>query len=904
MSATPPTAVPFTPSAGVGFWQINVLGGLEARHGDVVLTRFVSHAIAALLARLAMQPERVHPREELVELLWPGAELDVGRNRLRHAISTLRRLLEPSGVAPGSVLAADHHGVRLVSQATRCDAIEFEHAARQRRHIDAARLYRGELLPGYCDDWIQEERARLAALLDRLADAVPATEAMAWPPAAGRPPLPGYLTGSFGRDAERARLGALVATHRLVTLTGIGGCGKTRLAVETARAAAGYGYVALAPLAECHDGAALLAQLRATLELPPTDRDAFEQIVAMLGDQRTLLVLDNFEQLVLSGGAPVVEALLARLPDLHLLVTSRRVLGIAGEREFPLAPLPAPAPDADIDAVARNPSVCLFVDRARSVRPDFDVTAGNHAALAALCRALEGVPLALELAASRSRLYTPADMHAALGERYAWLARGARTGSTAPGRHDTLRAAIDWSWRLLEPRQQRFLLALSVFRGGWSAAGAQAIADEPDAHALLESLAADSLLRGEADAGGSMRFFMLELIREYLGEQLAPDDACELRRRHRAHFLARGLALGQRAQAAPRDDLANFIEALQTAVDDGEPQLALALGVALRGEWEQRGMPSRVAALLERALAQSVEAPGDGGQALEVQAHLVLRSALLVAGRSAAAAAHADAALARAGTQPGLRAAALLGQARQHWERSRTDAPMRPLLEEALILARRERSAELEAGVLASQATLVFHADDRPNEAIELFAQAQRLYEEAGIEHLANRMLFTQANCHAKRHRFGPALTLLAECERRFVAAGHVAALPELANVQGFVYAYMVRWRDAELAFARCAIGAARQQNRYMLGYGLWNLARPVAHRRRPETAALLMAYAARFWVANFGALVASDLRYVEQVRRLIRVQIGRPALEAHWQRAEQLSLPAALELAAQSLAR
>ena len=917
-----------------GPWNVRVLGALEARNGPLALTHFVSQPIAALLALLALQPDRQHAREELVERLWPGVELDVGRNRLRNAISSLRRMLEPPGVAAGAVWVADRQSLRLAAGACSCDALEFERAVRAGATEHARSLYRGELLPGFYDDWVQDERARLAALFDRVAEAdaraglrtVMRTESLAaaaattlwpdgrvepsapWPQAS--PVLPIYLTTFFARSAERAQLRDLSAQHRLVTLHGAGGCGKTRLAVEVARAAEGFDCVAFAALADCRDAAQMATQLRQALALPRTPGDPLEQVIAMLRGQRALLVLDNFEQLVQAGGVGVVEALLAGAAQLHVLVTTRRVLGLAGEHELALQPLPQPDLHGSVEQVARSPSVSLFVDRARSVRPDFQVTQRNHAALATLCRALEGLPLAIELAASRSRAFSPSDMHAALAQRFDLLARRASRGTSASGgaRHDSLRAAIDWSWQLLAPVQQRFLLALSVFRGGLSAQAAQAISDEPNAHALLEELTADSLLTSDADASGSMRFFMLEMIREFLHEQLHPADAQRLRQRHRAHYLACGMPLGQRSQAAPHDELPNFIEAVQTAVEDSEPLLALALGVALRGEWEQHGMPVQVRSLLECALLQhgggapASMADAAGSEALRVHAHLVLRAALLVAGESEAAQTHATQALALAGQQPALRAAALLAQARQHWERSRGDAAMRPLLDEALPLARQAQAVETEAGVTALLATMAFHLDGKSDEAIALFGHAQQLYELAGIEHHANRMLFTKANCHAKLHRYETAMTLLAECERRFIAAGDVAALPELANVQGFLFAYMVRWRDAEQAFARCAVGSARLQNRYMMGFGLWNLARPVAHRRQPELAARLMAYSARYWTANFSALIDSDLRYVEQVRRLIRVQIGAAATERAWASGATMTLAEALDLAAQSL--
>ena len=902
---------------------MRVLGALEARNGDLKLTHFVSQPIGALLARLALLPQRAHPREELVELLWPGVDLDVGRNRLRNAVSSLRRMLEPPGVASGSVLVADRQGVQFAPGASRCDAVEFEAVVRAGDAAGGRAMYGGELLPGFYDDWIQEERHRLSALFERVADAQDRVTAL---PTAARPPatrieaapahggawpptrlgLPTWLTAFFGREAEREQLLALIAQQRLVILGGPGGCGKTRLAVEVARAACGFDCVAFVALADCTDANQCAAQLRVALQLPPPPPSAatepLDQVVTMLSDHRPLLVLDNFEQLVHSGAVAIVEALLARLPALHLLVTSRRVLGLQGEREFALQPLPQPDPQGSLEQTARNPSVSLFVDRARSVRPDFQVTSRNHASLASLCRALEGLPLAIELAASRSRAFSPSDMHAALAQRFSLLARGAARNGHGLARHDSLRGAIDWSWQLLQHREQRFLCALSVFRGGWTVICAQAVSDEPRTCELLEGLTGDSLLRSEPDNGGSMRFFMLEMIREYLREQLSDDEARVLRQRHRAHFLAQGLSLGQRSQPAARDDLPNFVEALQSAVDDTEPGLALTLAVALRGEWEQHGMPAQVRGLIERALAQHAPLAA-GSEALLVHAHLLLRSVLLVAGKSDSAQAHVTEALALAGDRPGPRAAALLGQARQYWERSRAGAQARPLLEEALRLVRHEHEFETEAGVVATLATVTFHEDDKPDEAIELFRQAQRVYESAGIQHLANRMLFTMANCHAKRHRYEPALALLEECERRFVASGHVAALPELANVQGYLFANMVRWREAEQAFARCAIGAARQQNHYMMSFGLWNIARSLAHLRQCEPAALLLAFSQRYWTANFGELVPSDLRYIEQVRRLVRVQIGNAELERHWARGQQLPLSAALAWAARSLA-
>ena len=161
-----------------GRWSVRLLGRLEASNGDVKLSHFVSQPIAALLARLALLPQRAHPREELIELLWPGVDLAVGRNRLRNAISSLRRLLEPPGVAAGAVLVADRQSVQFAPQASHCDAIEFEAAVRAGDAPRARALYQGELLPGHYDDWVLEHRQRLAVLFERVADAADAADVM------------------------------------------------------------------------------------------------------------------------------------------------------------------------------------------------------------------------------------------------------------------------------------------------------------------------------------------------------------------------------------------------------------------------------------------------------------------------------------------------------------------------------------------------------------------------------------------------------------------------------------------------------------------------------------------------------------------------------------------------------
>ena len=210
-------------------WQIRLLGAVEASDGVQAISRFPSRAVASLLARMALAPDRAHAREELVELLWPGVELAVGRNRLRQALSTLKSLLEPAGVPGAAVLQADRLSLRVVPGALACDVPRFEHLARAGQAKAAHALYRGEFMPGYFDEWIHDERQRLAAVHERLgpvpsgaaaaAEPLPASTAAAGvAPVPIVLPLPSYLTRLFGADMAVARVRSLVRAQRLVTL--------------------------------------------------------------------------------------------------------------------------------------------------------------------------------------------------------------------------------------------------------------------------------------------------------------------------------------------------------------------------------------------------------------------------------------------------------------------------------------------------------------------------------------------------------------------------------------------------------------------------------------------------------------------------------------------------------------
>jgi predicted ATPase/DNA-binding SARP family transcriptional activator len=871
--------------------RIELLGGLRINGGDRIITRFRTQKTGALLAYLAYYRERSHPRELLIDLLWPEADLASGRNGLSIALSSLRHQLEPPGVPHGAILRADRFSVQLNPDAVATDVLEFETALQKATQAgsanerilflaDAVALYGGELLPGYYEEWCLAERERVAetyqgalqqlvGLLERngdldralgyarravsadplreegyqdlirllaaagqptaalrkyreleqrldeqlgeepsaatrrlareierqtagetatkrptagaraeatpgsstmpsrlptgtvtflltdmegstarwerggeaftaalashhsllrrtfrryggyevteagdgflvaferageaLACAAAAQRALAehpWPEEVGPLPvrmalhtgdvelqegdyhglvlhhasrmlaaghggqilcsettavvaqrqlepgtrltdlgvyrlrdietperlfqveypdmgrrlfsplraeagyansLPLQFTRFVGRERELGQLQELLLAEqtRLVTLTGPGGTGKSRLALELAsrlleRFSGAIWFVSLADLT---DPRLILDAVLEALRLPRSpSMEPLDQVTELLSRQPSLLVLDNFEQLV-EQGASVVQTLLERVPTLRCLVTSRQRLGLSGEREFVVPPLQTPAGADTPEQLSMYESVQLFIDRAQAVKPDFQVTNQNAAAVAELCNRLEGSPLAIELAAARAQVLTPQQMLQQLSHRFNFLVSRRRDGAK---RHQTLRAAVDWSYRLLPPELQRFFARLSVFRGGWSLEAAEAVCQEPMALDYLAQLRECSLVGAEEDAE-EIRFRMLETLREFAQVCLeASDETAALRRQHAEFYLALVEEAGPHLTDGDGGEWMERLErehdnlrsALAWLIESGGTEAGLRLAVALWPFWHMRG---------------------------------------------------------------------------------------------------------------------------------------------------------------------------------------------------------------------------------------------------------------------------------------------------------------------------
>lgn len=359
--------------------------------------------------------------------------------------------------------------------------------------------------------------------------------------------VPVSLRRFFGREEESAAMQAFLTApesenRRILTVTGTGGVGKTRLSQEVARRLQEHfsGRVWFASLAELPSAESLEDHIALTLQITPEPGTSLEeQIIEALDAAPSLLVLDNFERLVESG-AEFVKRLASRTANLRLLITSQRRLEISGERELSLQPLPTSGDAGDFSDILEQTCVRLFVDRAQEARPDFQATAQNAPVIARLCQALEGLPLAIELAAAWSQTLTPSQMLERMAEKHKWLVNPRKGGNQ---RHRTLHAAISWSYELLAPPLQGVLRQMGVFTGGCTLEAAQSVIRLPEnaseAMALETSLRAlrqRSLVFIE-ESGEHLRFWMLEAVRAFALEQLGR-EAPEVERRYAETYLA------------------------------------------------------------------------------------------------------------------------------------------------------------------------------------------------------------------------------------------------------------------------------------------------------------------------------------------------------------------------------
>jgi predicted ATPase len=592
--------------------RVTLLGGFAAESGGAPVpdSAWRLRKARELVKLLALADGQHLHREQAMDALWPDRDPASAANNLNQAVHAARRALGADSITLVDGL------LRLEAEV---DVELFERAAADARRegtapacVRALSLYGGELLPeNRYDDWASLERERLGELhaeLERLLSDLGGARRAA-------PTLPVETSTFVGREHELAELAALLAHTRLLTLTGAGGVGKTRLSLELGRRheAAYADGALLVELDSLDDGALVPGAVAKALDLQALRGGAMvDALGAELEPLALLLVLDNCEHLI-GAAAALVDALLRAAPNVAVLATSREPLRVPGEVVFRVPSLGIPDPDRDEEpeVLLGYEAVRLFVARAEAVAPGFSLDAETAPAVARICHRLDGLPLALELAAARADALTPTALADRLDDRFRLLRAGSRT---APTRQQTLEATLDWSHDLLSAEERTLLRRLAIFSGGFVLEAAEEVCAGDGLEAaqvalLLADLVDKSLVASE-DRDGPRRYRLLETIRSYAGSRLdASGERDTVAGRHALWLvqLVRGL---DEQLTGLEPEQGNLRAALETLIA-AEPEEALRLCARVWPFWLRRiELPQArhwLEASLERAPAGSAE---------------------------------------------------------------------------------------------------------------------------------------------------------------------------------------------------------------------------------------------------------------------------------------------------------
>ncbi|MDQ2743772.1 MAG: tetratricopeptide repeat protein, partial [Chloroflexota bacterium] len=723
--------------------------------------------------------------------------------------------------------------------------------------------------------------------------------------------LPDEPTPFIGRAGAIRAIGVLLGQPgiRLVTLTGPGGTGKTRLAVQVGTTLLhdfpdGVFFVSLAPLADPSLVPATIAEVLAVKEQAGTT--VGETLTAFLGPKHLLLVLDNLEHLL--AAVPFLAGLLEVCRDLHLLVTSRVPLHLSREREYPVPPLALPDPRhrPTLEEFSQYEAVAFFIDRARAVKPEFAVTNENAPAVAEICARLDGLPLAIELAASRSKLFPPQTLLHRLSSRLNLLTGGARD---RPSRQQTLRGAIDWSYSLLSDEEQTLFARLSVFAAGCTFEAAEAVCNPEGELDLLEELASlvdKSLVKqvGEEET----RFGMLETIREFAGGKLEErGERDRISEAHARYFLA----LVEEVQpelTGPRQkevlarldsELDNLRAAMRWFLERGESEAELRLAAGLYRFWLSRGYWSEGRRWLEDGLDRSPAVRS----AIRAKAHQVIGELARFEGDYDRATRHLDDALALSTElgDEGARARALMALGGVHSSRGKSDRAA-ALLEESLALHRKlgdERGVAVALGSLGLEADRQGDGETAKKRLKEALALHRERGDTAAVAHTLNNLGVSTTHLGALEEASGyleESLELCQALSDQRIACNVLDSLGDLALRRG-------EYERATEYFRRALMVNRELGNRRKTMVLLGNVARLAAARGMMERAVQLGGAQAKLGAALRASLEPSVHAVLESVLDRAREALGEDAFQRAWERGAALSQEEVSDLALRQLA-
>lgn len=723
--------------------------------------------------------------------------------------------------------------------------------------------------------------------------------------------LPAPVTATIGRehDLERARDILCRADVRLLTLVGPPGIGKTRLSLELASSLSGdfVDGMRFIPLAPLRDPRLLAATIAASLDLKGGDHPISETLKDYLRDKQILLVLDNFEHL--PEAAPFVAELLAVAPGLKAVITSRALLHIYGEHEYPVPPLDLPDLHnlPPVEALAQTASVALFMDRAQATNNGFRLTPENAAHVAGICVRLDGLPLAIELAAARSKIFMPPTMLKQMESRLNVLTGGPKDRDP---RQQTLRGAIAWSYNLLNPDEQAFFRRLSVFVGGWTPEAATSVVPDSDGEAegdsndpldTLSSLVDKSLLRID-EVGDDIRFGMLETIREYASEQAEAAGETEmLKRRHAEYYLALveqvAPALRGHEQAATLARLDrehdNVRALLAWAVGRGEGEIAQAISGAIWRFWSIRGYISEGRSWLAKALAMPpkrtatwARAANAAGNLAQMQVDYVEARALHEETRSVYIELGDKAGTARALNNLGVSA----------WQQGDYLAA-RSFFQECLDL-QREVGSDWDIAAALTNLGLVLSDEGAYGESLEFHREALLFFKKVGDRKTAgaaqNNMgvvLHLQGKYEEARAVWEEYLELTKGLRDNSATALVLSNLALVARDEG-------RYTDAHLLSAESIALCREIGNRRIIAHVVSRLGGQAVLEEDPVRAARLFGVADMLLSLIGAKLPPANRKDQDHFEALARDALGEEAYKTAWEEGNNLSLEEAITLA------
>ena len=708
--------------------------------------------------------------------------------------------------------------------------------------------------------------------------------------------LPTALDACLARDSELAEIRQLLldSPARLVTLLGPGGIGKTRLALHAAGQlvdsfADGVWLVDLSGVRVAELIPVVIASVLGTRIEPGSD--PITAIASWAVDRRLLLILDNCEQIV-EGVAQLVAALLPAAGGVRVLATSRIPLRIRGEQRIEIGPLPV-----ELDHEA-GPAVRLFLERARQLRPEFELTGDNQMAIFEICRQVDGIPLALELAAARLTAMSPDALRARLSSRLSLLTSSSRD---LPERHQTLRAAIDWSYTLLNLNEQRAFRQLSIFPGGWSFAAAQAVAgwDELATADMLASLRDKSMVRVAETAEGEPRYSMLETIREYGYEQLLADAEFEATRKATTEFLARlseeaaqYIAGGPRQQqwlAVVDREIGNFRMALQGALDAGDAGTAIDLAINLWFYWSMRGLMEEGQRWLSPALALAAEAD----QTLRARAFRTLGNLCVERGELPAAESlyRASLEIARsAGHELGIaQSLSFLGMVTGMQGRSAEEYAYQ------IDALERCRALGVDRGVASSLVNLAVWDlnQGRRREALERLEQVRQLYEKLQDEISLAFCQIYRARALRGEGRLEEAAFLLECAERVFIETGAEDGLQFARMHHAFVEMKRGNLALAGLLAGDAQVGYRIRGDRAMLADSLEIVAMVCACTGEAARGAEALGAAGFLRESTQAAANPQMANEIDCAHRDLKTALGSHRFAHHWEQGRQQEMRA-----------